>query len=147
MWQQQLTVGELTSFAMYLSQLIWPMFAAGWVLSLLERGKAGWTRLQPTLSEPLSVTDDGTVAEIAPGDLRFENVTFRYRSDAAPAVADISFELRAGQTLGIVGPTDPAKSTLLTLLLRHYAPDQGRIAWSGHAIDEYELEVLRGAVS
>ena len=48
-WQQQLTLGELTSFAMYLSQLIWPMFAAGWVLSLLERGKAGWTRLQPTL--------------------------------------------------------------------------------------------------
>ena len=71
-WQQQLTVGELTSFAMYLSQLIWPMFAAGWVLSLIERGKAGWTRLQPTLSEPLSVADDGTVAELAPGALRFE---------------------------------------------------------------------------
>lgn len=146
-WQQQLTVGELTSFAMYLSQLIWPMFAAGWVLSLLERGKAGWTRLQPTLSEPLSVADDGTVAELAPGVLRFESVTFRYRSDAAPAVADISFELSAGQTLGIVGPTGSGKSTLLVLLLRHYAPDQGRIAWGGHAIDEYELNVLRGAVS
>ena len=138
-WQQQLTVGELTSFAMYLSQLIWPMFAAGWVLSLLERGKAGWTRLQPTLSEPLSVADHGTVAELAPGALRFEGVTFRYRSDAAPAVDDVSFELRAGQTLGIVGPTGSGKSTLLVLLLRHYAPDQGRIAWSGHGIDDYAL--------
>ena len=85
---------------MYLSQLIWPMFAAGWVLSLIERGKAGWTRLQPTLSEPLSVADDGTVAELAPGALRFESVTFRYRSDAAPAVADVSFELRRGPNAG-----------------------------------------------
>ena len=146
-WQQQLTVGELTSFAMYLSQLIWPMFAAGWVLSLLERGKAGWTRLQPTLFEPLSVADEGTVTELLPGALRFERVTFRYRSDAEPAVADVSFEMSAGQTLGIVGPTGSGKSTLLTLLLRHYAPDQGRIAWSGHAIGQYALDALRGGIS
>ena len=146
-WQQQLTVGELTSFAMYLSQLIWPMFAAGWVLSLLERGKAGWTRLQPTLSEPLSVDDDGAIAELALGGLKFEGVTFRHRPDAAPAVADVSFELSAGQTLGIVGPTGSGKSTLLALLLRHYAPDQGHIEWGGHAIDAYALDALRGAIS
>ncbi len=66
---------------MYLAQLIWPMFAAGWVLSLLERGKAAWTRLQPTLSEPLSVDDHGTVADLAPGALRFDGVTFRYRPE------------------------------------------------------------------
>ncbi len=146
-WQQQLTVGELTSFAMYLSQLIWPMFAAGWVLSLLERGKAGWTRLQPTLLEPLSVGDQGTVTTWAPGALRFENVTFSYRSDVLAAVADVSFELQSGQTLGIVGPTGAGKSTLLALLLRHYGPDQGQIVWSGRAIDHYRLEVLRAAVS
>ena len=147
-WRQQLTVGQLTSFAMYLSQLIWPMFAAGWVLSLLERGKAGWTRLQPTLLEPLSVDDDGTIAELpAVGALRFDAVTFRYRSDAAPAVDGVSFELRAGQTLGVVGPTGAGKSTLLTLLLRHYAPQHGRITWSSHGIDDYELQALRGALS
>ena len=146
-WRQELTVGELTSFAMYLSQLIWPMFAAGWVLSLLERGKAGWTRLQPTLSEPLSVADDGSIAKLAPGTLRFEGVTFRYRPDAAPAVADVSFELSAGQTLGIVGPTGAGKSTLLALLLRHYTLDQGRIEWSAHAVDAYALDTLRGAIS
>ena len=146
-WQQQLTVGELTSFAMYLSQLIWPMFAAGWVLSLLERGKAGWTRLQPTLSEPLSVADNGTVTQMAPGSLRFESVTFRYGSQSIDAVTNVSFVLHAGQTLGVVGPTGSGKSTLLVLLLRHYAPDSGRIVWGGHAIDEYTLETLRGAIS
>ncbi|MEP6609210.1 MAG: ABC transporter transmembrane domain-containing protein [Burkholderiaceae bacterium] len=146
-WQQQLTVGELTSFAMYLSQLIWPMFAAGWVLSLLERGKAGWARLQPTLIEPLSVSDRGAITQTPGGVLRFERVSFSYRSPAANAVEDVSFELRQGQTLGVVGPTGAGKSTLLALLLRHYAPDSGRIVWGDHAIDTYALETLRSALS
>ncbi|MBC8119037.1 MAG: ATP-binding cassette domain-containing protein, partial [Burkholderiaceae bacterium] len=146
-WQKQLTVGELTSFAMYLSQLIWPMFAAGWVLSLLERGKAGWARLQPTLTEPLSVADTGSMRRMPPGSLRFEHVTFGYGSQAVDAVTDVSFELGAGQTLGIVGPTGSGKSTLLALLLRHYAPDSGRIVWSEHAVDQYTLDALRSAIS
>ncbi len=146
-WQQELTIGELTSFAMYLSQLIWPMFAAGWVLSLLERGKAGWTRLQPTLLAPLSVADDGTFTQLGTGALSFEGVTFRYRTDASPAVADIAFVLHAGQTLGIVGPTGSGKSTLLSLLLRHYTPDSGRIVWGKRAIHEYQLDTLRSAIS
>ncbi|HWL72914.1 MAG TPA: ATP-binding cassette domain-containing protein, partial [Burkholderiaceae bacterium] len=56
-------------------------------------------------------------------------------------------ELGAGQTLGIVGPTGSGKSTLLVLLLRHYAPEHGRIVWSGHGIDDYTLDALRGAIS
>ena len=68
-WQDQLTVGQLTSFSLYLGQLIWPMFAAGWVLSLLERGKAAWGRLQPVLDAPLSVDDHGTTAQVTPGPL------------------------------------------------------------------------------
>lgn len=146
-WQQQLTIGGLTSFTMYLAQLIWPMFAAGWVLSLLERGKAAWTRLQPVLNEPLSVLDQGVIERVAPGALQFADVTFRYRSDAKPAAADVSFELRVGQTLGIVGPTGAGKSTLLALLLRHYQPGRGDIQWGGHTINEYTLSALRGAIS
>jgi ATP-binding cassette, subfamily B, multidrug efflux pump len=145
-WQQQLTVGELTSFAMYLTQLIWPMFAAGWVLSLLERGKAAWTRLQPTLAEPLSIDDDGTV-NVVRGALCFERLTFTYLGQSAPAIVDVSFDVPVGGTLGIVGPTGAGKSTLLALLLRHYAPANGRIVWGVHAIDEYTLAALRGAIS
>ncbi len=145
-WRQQLTVGELTSFAMYLTQLIWPMFAAGWVLSLLERGKAAWTRLQPTLAEPLSIDNDGTVSVVR-GALCFERLTFTYPGQSAPAIADVSFDVPVGGTLGIVGPTGAGKSTLLALLLRHYAPASGRIVWGAHAIDEYTLAALRGAIS
>ena len=59
-WQQQMTVGQLTAFTMYLGQLIWPMFAMGWVLSLIERGRAAWARLEPVLREPPSIDDRGT---------------------------------------------------------------------------------------
>ncbi|HYM47787.1 MAG TPA: ABC transporter transmembrane domain-containing protein [Burkholderiaceae bacterium] len=145
-WQQQLTIGELTSFAMYLTQLIWPMFAAGWVLSLLERGKAAWTRLQPTLAEPLSIDDEGTV-NVVQGVLRFERLTFSYPGQSVPAITDVSFDVPGGSTLGIVGPTGAGKSTLLALLLRHYPPARGCIVWGTHAIDEYTLAALRGAIS
>ncbi len=77
-WRGELTVGGLTAFTMYLAQLIWPMFAAGWVLSLIERGRAAWGRLDPLLAEPLSVEDRGTVEAIERGAIRFDEVTFAY---------------------------------------------------------------------
>ena len=145
--EQQLTVGELTSFTMYLGQLIWPMFAAGWVLSLMERGKAAWSRLEPILRAPLSVDDHGTATGLREGPLRFDAVTFQYPGQTAPALADVSLELSPGQTLGVVGPTGSGKSTLVALLLRHYAPQAGHVRWGGLPISDYRLDTLRGAIS
>lgn len=81
-WQEQLTIGALTAFTMYLGQLIWPMFAAGWVLSLLERGKAAWVRLSPLLNEPLSVDDFGRLSVAPTGRLHFDAVSFAYATPA-----------------------------------------------------------------
>ena len=67
-WHDELTIGALTAFTMYLGQLIWPMFAAGWVLSLIERGKAAWSRLEPVLRAPLSIEDHGTHDAMPHGD-------------------------------------------------------------------------------
>ncbi len=145
--QQQLTVGGLTSFTMYLGQLIWPMFAAGWVLSLMERGKAAWSRLEPILRAPLSVDDHGTETVLRDGTLQFDAVTFQYPGQTAPALADVSLTLAPGQTLGVVGPTGSGKSTLVALLLRHYAPQAGAIRWGGVQIADYRLATLRGAIS
>ncbi|MCU0949919.1 MAG: ABC transporter transmembrane domain-containing protein, partial [Burkholderiaceae bacterium] len=175
--QRELTVGTLTAFTMYLGQLIWPMFAAGWVLSLIERGRAAWARLDPVLAAPLSVDDHGTVAARPTGAITLDRVSFAYASvrptagdddsvatptptpthaavDApalaaapVPALSDISLRIAPGTTLGVVGPTGAGKTTLLSLLLRHYAPASGTIRWGAHALSDYRLAALRGAVA
>jgi ATP-binding cassette subfamily B multidrug efflux pump len=146
-WQGQLTIGALTSFTMYLGQLIWPMFAAGWVLALVERGRAALARLQPLLDAPLTVDDHGTLDAIAPGALVLDEVAFSYPGQAIPAVAGIALRLEPGQTLGLVGPTGAGKSTLLRVLLRQATPQTGTAEWGGHALDAYRLAALRSAIS
>jgi ATP-binding cassette subfamily B protein/ATP-binding cassette subfamily C protein/ATP-binding cassette subfamily B multidrug efflux pump len=146
-WNGQLTIGSLTSFTMYLGQLIWPMFAAGWVLSLIERGRAALARLQPLLEAPLTVVDEGTVAELRRGPLVLDGVRFAYTGQERPALADVSLRLEPGQTLGLVGPTGAGKSTLLRVLLRQAEPQHGHVSWGGHALDDYLLATLRSGIS
>ncbi len=146
-WQHQLTIGALTSFTMYLGQLIWPMFAAGWVLSLIERGRAAWERLEPVLEVPLSVDDHGSVSNFAPGVLQLAAIDFSYPGQTALALRQVSMQLQPGQTLGLVGPTGAGKSTLLRILLRQFHPLRGSVRWGAHTLDDYTLATLREAIS
>ncbi|MEC5217139.1 ATP-binding cassette subfamily B multidrug efflux pump [Actimicrobium sp. GrIS 1.19] len=146
-WNNQLSIGALTSFTIYLSQLIWPMFAAGWVLSLIERGRAAWERLEPVLEVPLSVDDHGTVTDWTPGRLAFNAVDFSYPTHDALALHDISLHLESGQTLGLVGPTGSGKTSLLRLLLRQFHPLRGSVEWGRHSLEDYTLATLREAIS
>ncbi|XLZ69975.1 ABC transporter transmembrane domain-containing protein [Massilia sp. SR12] len=146
-WRNELSIGELTSFSMYLGQLIWPMFAAGWVLSLIERGRAAYARLQPMLDAPLTIEDHGTLPHVAAGDLELRGVGFAYPGQQERALADISLVLKPGQTLGLVGPTGCGKSTLLRVLLRQVTPTSGQVLWNGAALDSYTLQALRAAIS
>jgi ATP-binding cassette subfamily B multidrug efflux pump len=146
-WSGQMSIGTLTSFTMYLGQLIWPMFAAGWVLSLVQRGKAALARLDPVLNAPLSIADDGTRERIEAGPLELDALTYVYPEQDRPALADITLALTPGRTLGLVGPTGAGKSTLLRLLMRQYAPTSGSVRWGGQPLDAYRLEALRAAMS
>lgn len=146
-WNGQLTIGALTSFTMYLGQLIWPMFAAGWVLSLIERGRAGLARLQPMLDAPLTVVDEGTLTRIEDGPLLLRDVRFNYGGADKPALDGVSVALRPGMTLGLVGPTGAGKSTLLRVLLRQATPQAGAVTWGGHPLEAYRLDALRAATS
>ncbi|CAH0140627.1 putative multidrug resistance ABC transporter ATP-binding/permease protein YheI [Massilia sp. Bi118] len=146
-WNNQLTIGSLTSFTMYLGQLIWPMFAAGWVLSLIERGRAALARLEPLLEAPLTIDDHGTIAQLQRGPLVLQDLSFAYTGQDIPALKQVSVRLEPGQTLGLVGPTGAGKSTLLRVLLRQAEPQHGRVSWGGHALDEYTLATLRAGIS
>jgi len=149
-WTSQLTIGSLTSFSMYLGQLIWPMFAAGWVLSLIERGRAALARLQPLLDAPLTVDDRGAVERLERGPLVLKDVSFTYggqEGQIPPALDQVSLRLEPGQTLGLVGATGAGKSTLLRVLLRQATPQRGAVTWGGHALADYTLATLRSGIS
>ena len=146
-WHGELTIGALTAFSMYLGQLIWPMFAAGWVLALLERGRAAWGRLQPTLDAPLSIDDHGVRDRVQPGALTFDGVNFSYPGHQALALSGLRLNLPAGQTLGLVGATGSGKSSVLRLILRQYAAQSGNIVWGGRLLSDYTLDALNRAIS
>jgi ATP-binding cassette subfamily B protein/ATP-binding cassette subfamily C protein/ATP-binding cassette subfamily B multidrug efflux pump len=146
-WHGQMSIGSLTSFTMYLGQLIWPMFAAGWVLSLVERGRAAWRRLEPVLSLPLSIEESGKLDAPPQGSVHCRDVHFAYSEQAQAALQGVSLTLQQGTTVGLVGPTGAGKSTLIRLLLRQYTMHRGEIGWGDHALEEYTLENLRSHIS
>ncbi|MBC3873897.1 ABC transporter ATP-binding protein [Undibacterium flavidum] len=146
-WHDEMTIGNLTAFSMYLGQLIWPMFAAGWVLSLLERGKAAWGRLRPVLEADLVIQDAGQIQSDPLGSVQFENLSFAYPAQTHLALKNLSFRVEAGQTLGIVGPTGAGKSTVIRLLLRQFETQQGQVLWGQYRIDAYPLQRLRNAIN
>lgn len=146
-WQGEMTLGTLTSFGMYLGQLIWPMFAAGWVLSLIERGRAAWARLAPVLTEPAAVDDAGTEDRVPQGGVQWRGVRFAYPDQAEPALDQVSITLEPGRTLGIVGPTGSGKSSLLKLLLRQWTPDSGDVALDGQPLSQWRLSRLHRSIA
>lgn len=138
-----ITLGQLTSFTLYLVQLIWPMFALGWCLNILQRGEAAARRLRAFFDERETIVDRGTRRRVERADLVFSVQAFTYPKSAAPALESIDIALAQGQTLGIVGTTGSGKSTLLRLLLRQYPLPHGAIRLGGHDISEYTLTALR----
>ena len=146
-WHGELSIGQLTSFGLYLTQLIWPMFAAGWVLSLWARGRAAWGRLSVVLDEPLAIDDDGPLNALQPGDISLAGVHFAYPGASGPALADVSLRIAQGSTLGLVGPTGSGKSTLIKLLLRQWMPQAGEIRWGSHLLAEHSLAALRAGIA
>lgn len=146
-WHDELTIGGLTSFSMYLGQLIWPMFAGGWVLALVERGRAALKRLWPVLSAEVHVEDEGRRSDQPRGNLRLQDVSFHYEGQTSAALQNISLDLPPGHSLGVVGATGSGKSTLIRLLLRQYSPTSGKICWGEHELREWPLVRLRESMS
>src|SRR5690606_5666701 len=130
-----LTLVLQTSLTMYHVFLIWPMFAYGWVLNIIERGSAAYARVEQLLATPPAVEDKGHVSHVSGADLQFNIETFSYPG-TAPVLRDIHLQVKAGQTLGVVGATGSGKSTLLALLLRYYDAPAVRITVGGTPLQD-----------
>ncbi|WGV60959.1 ABC transporter transmembrane domain-containing protein [Brevibacillus brevis] len=143
-FQRELTLGELVSFNVYLGMLIWPMFAIGELINVMQRGSASLDRVNETLAYEADVTDhDKPVRVAVPEVIRFDSVTFRYPSAQVDQLVDVSFTLGRGQTLGIVGRTGSGKSTLVRQLLREYPVGRGTISVSGEALEQISLDNIK----
>ncbi|WP_305857002.1 ABC transporter ATP-binding protein [Balneatrix alpica] len=143
-YQQELSVGMLTSFTMYLGQLVWPMFAFGWLLNIIERGSAALKRVNSLLEQPDTFTNQGQLQQLAQPDIAVEQLSFHYPQQVQPTLDRLSFSLQAGQLLGIVGPTGSGKTTLLRVLMRQYEGFTGQIYLGGEPLAAYRLKALRG---
>ncbi|MED4805915.1 ABC transporter ATP-binding protein [Bacillus atrophaeus] len=143
-FKNQLTLGELVSFNVYLGMMIWPMFAIGELINVMQRGNASLDRVNETLSyepEVVEPTLPATVEE--PGEMVFNRVSFTYPSSSHGNLCDVSFTVGKGQTVGIVGKTGSGKTTIIKQLLRQYPAGDGDITLSGVPIQDIPLDRLR----
>ncbi len=145
--QGRITLGELTSFTMYLGYLIWPMFAFGWTLNLVERGRAAYGRIEEILNTQDSIPDQGAELDLKSADVTIRIDRFIYPETSQPALENVQIRVPAGTTLGIVGHTGAGKSTLLNLLLRLYEHEGLRIELGGRDIRDYSLASLRRQIA
>lgn len=140
-FHNEITLGELVSFNVFLGMLIWPMFAIGELINIMQRGNASLDRVSETLGYKPDVPDTEKPVDVAvPEGLEFHSVTFRYPSSTVDNLSGVSFALRQGQTLGIVGRTGSGKTTLLKQLLREYPLGQGDITVAGTSIGSMRVQ-------
>lgn len=143
-YRNEITLGEMVSFNLFLGMLIWPMFAIGELINLMQRGNASLDRIQETLGAKPDVQDQEAPVQVEdPGQIAFDRVTFRYPTSSKTNLAEVSVDLKRGQTLGIVGRTGSGKTTFLKQLLREYPMGKGSLTINGVAISEIELERTR----
>jgi len=141
-WQHQLTIGQLTSFSLYLGQLIWPMFAIAWLFNILERGNAAYQRIQAILNTHSELISGHYANPPSAGVLDIQLTRYE-NENAVPLLNQISLQIQPGELIGIVGPTGAGKSTLLKLIQRFADPQQGYIALHQMPLNEWSLSHLR----
>lgn len=145
-YRGELSVGELTSFTLYLGFLVWPMFAYGWLLNLLERGVVAYKRLNEIMETVPEVADAGQHDIAIDAVLRWQINEFRYPGHEQIVLADFAGELLPGKTLGIVGATGAGKSTFVRLLMRQYESPHAHLHFDDKALAEYRLASLRNHI-
>jgi ATP-binding cassette subfamily B multidrug efflux pump len=145
----EISVGEFTSFNLYLSRLIWPLIAIGYVVNLYQRGMASLKRINAIFAIPSEIKDAPGVTTKPPimGRIEFRGLTFRYHpTDAEPVLRDIDLLIEAGQTVAFVGRTGSGKSTLANLIPRLMDAPPGSLLIDDRPVNEYPLAQLRASI-
>jgi len=141
----ELTVGEFTMFNLYLTRLIWPLIALGYVVNLYQRGTASLKRINAIMRVAPAIADRAHVNEQPPiiGEIEFRNLTFSYHEDEEPVLRDLNLKIPAGHTVAFVGRTGSGKSTVTNLIPRLIEAPAETLLIDGVPIENYPLRQLR----
>lgn len=146
-----LTLGNISSFMIYLGQLTWPMIAFGWIINLVQRAAPSMQRITNIINIKPEIADNKNTdlnikhSDIK-GEIEFKNVSFKYPLSDKFILKNINIKIRKGTTLGIIGQTGSGKSTLINLIPRIWEASEGSIFIDGYDIKKIPLKVLRESI-
>jgi ATP-binding cassette, subfamily B, bacterial len=145
--ENRITIGELTAFYTYASYVTWPMRRLAQLVSEMGMTSVAIDRIYSILDYPVE-NYDGLIGgdKKIKGEIEFENVHFKYNDVDSSILNGISFKIKAGEKIALLGPTGAGKSTIISLLMRFYEPSSGRIIIDGHDIREYARPFLRSKI-
>ncbi len=135
--------GNILEFVIYINMLTWPVTAIGWVSSIIQRASASQTRINEFLSTQSKIKNPSEKINEIEGEIEFKNVSFTYPESGINALKDISFNVKQGETLAIVGKTGSGKSSIVNLLLRNYDVTNGEVLLDGKNIKSINLNNYR----
>lgn len=141
--QGEIGYGVIAEFILYVNILTWPVTSLGWVTSIVQRAAASQTRINEFLDIKNDIVSLKNLDSEIQGRIVVENLSFYYPESGIQALDQVSFEIKAGQTLGIIGTTGSGKSTIANLLMRMYDPTSGKIEVDGQDIRNYNISSLR----
>jgi len=139
-------VGDIATFVIYVNMLTWPVASLGWVTSIVQRSAASQKRINEFLQEEPEIKNPISESSKIFGDIKFEKVSFTYEDTGIQAIKNISFTIKQGETLGIIGSIGSGKSTVAELLCRISDVTSGTISIGGENIKNVNLYDLRSAI-
>lgn len=139
----EISVGKIADFFMYINILIWPFSMVGWVTSVNQRAEASMSRINEFLEKKSQILNTATSTPVIRGDIEFRNVSYIYPNTGIKALSNLSFKVKAGETLAIMGKTGSGKTTVALLLARLIDPTEGEVLIDGINLKDHNLENYR----
>lgn len=140
------SIGVIAEFVIYVNMLTWPVAIVGWLTSIVQRAEASQARINEFLEEQPAITNHTPEATPVDGEIVFNNVSFTYEDTNITALSNVSFTVKKGETVAILGKTGSGKSTILDLVARLYDVTSGEILIDGRPIQDLNLDSLRGSI-
>ncbi len=145
-YEGQFNAGQLVEFIGYFTSIVWPIMAISQLIEMRARGKASLKRIGDLLDTPVDVADKPDVREPAAplaGNIEMRGLTFRYPGGSYDSLTDVSFSIKAGENVGIIGKTGSGKTTVVDLLLRTYNVPDGTVFLDGYDVNDIPIRTVR----